>query len=321
MNNLLFAGLDTSNYTTSLAVVDEQGSRIVDRRIPLQVELGERGLRQQEAVFQHIRNLSALVEDIHDLHGEIQTVTSSTKPRMETTSYMPVFEVSKNVGIFLSGMTDASWLETSHQRGHLRVALEGVDEDPVSFIGLHISGGTTEVLTGNYARGILEEMILGGTSDISAGQLIDRIGVKMGFAFPAGKQMDQLMEASKLEEYKKSYRYKGFFKDGIMNLSGLENHLTQRLEHGDPLDHIAYGTFRNVAEVLERAILHYAGSEKKKTVLLTGGVAANTLIREYLMEHLSQKDIKPIFCSKKDCTDNAVGAALIGLDAYKRSNR
>lgn len=316
---MYFVGMDTSNYTTSLAVVDDHGHRILDRRIPLVVAKGERGLRQQEAVFQHLRNLSALVEGFEGFSQQIHTVASSVKPRMMESSYMPVFEVSKSMGQFLAGMTGARFFPTSHQRGHLRVALEGLKITQCHFVGFHLSGGTTEILEAFYEDGLLEERCLGGTSDISAGQLIDRMGVKLGFPFPAGKAMDASLQEERMDVYEKSYRYKGFFHEGTMNLSGLENHLTQRLEQGSSSDEIVYATFRNIAQVIEKAALYYTKEVGVSTVLFTGGVSANRFIRNYLNQILCQSGLKVLFCPKEDCTDNAVGVALMGLDQYRRS--
>lgn len=315
---MYFVGLDTSNYTTSLAVVDELGNRILDRRIPLSVAKGERGLRQQEAVFQHLQNLSSLMSGLKGFLEPFHTVSSSVKPRMMETSYMPVFEVSKSMGLFLAGMTGARFFPTSHQRGHLRVALQGLEITQCHFVGFHLSGGTTEVLEATFDKGVLQERCLGGTSDISAGQLIDRMGVKLGFPFPAGKAMDGCLQEAQPGTYEENYRYKGFFKEGIMNLSGLENDLTRRLEQGATREEIVYGTFRNIAEVIEKAALHYTKEAGVSTVLFTGGVSANGFLRDYLNRTLQGKGLTVYFCSKEDCTDNAVGVALMGLDHYRR---
>ena len=59
-----YLGIDTSNYTTSMALVNNEGQVLADERILLKVKKGMRGLRQSEALFQHIRNLPALSEKI-----------------------------------------------------------------------------------------------------------------------------------------------------------------------------------------------------------------------------------------------------------------
>ena len=62
------------------------------------------------------------------------------------------------------------------------------------FLSLHISGGTTELLLVENKNNKLTIDIIGGTLDISLGQLIDRIGVKLGFKFPCGKEMDNISQ-------------------------------------------------------------------------------------------------------------------------------
>ena len=58
----LFLGVDTSNYTTSVSCVSTEGI-VFERRTMLSVPLGERGLRQSDAVFQHVRNLAMLLSE------------------------------------------------------------------------------------------------------------------------------------------------------------------------------------------------------------------------------------------------------------------
>ena len=83
MRNLIL-GIDTSNYTTSAALVSLDGSVVKDERKLLDVKQGERGLRQQEALFQHIRNMPEIIDEICDIPGvkeRIAAVSVSTKPR------------------------------------------------------------------------------------------------------------------------------------------------------------------------------------------------------------------------------------------------
>src|SRR5690554_5567546 len=86
-------GIDTSNYMTSVAVVDEQGVVNSDLRIPIPVPHGERGLRQSEAFFNHIKHLPELVEQVIGQadSGEFGAVVASVSPRQQPGSYMPVF--------------------------------------------------------------------------------------------------------------------------------------------------------------------------------------------------------------------------------------
>ena len=85
-------GIDTSNYKTSIAVIDHKKHIICDLRRFLTVKQGERGLRQSDALFQHIQNLPELMEEMRRMFdGRIDADACSFRPRPEAGSYMPVF--------------------------------------------------------------------------------------------------------------------------------------------------------------------------------------------------------------------------------------
>ena len=87
-----FLGIDTSNYTTSLAAVDENGV-LFNLKAPLPVKEGECGLRQSDALFAHTKNLPALFERARPWLADKQVlaVGVSEKPRNAEGSYMPCF--------------------------------------------------------------------------------------------------------------------------------------------------------------------------------------------------------------------------------------
>ena len=103
-------GLDTSCYTTSAAAVDAQGKVIAFSRLLLPVEAGQRGLRQSEAVFAHVRQLPQVMESLMtELPPEatIRAVCASSKPRDEADSYMPVFQTGCGYGRGVLGKKSA----------------------------------------------------------------------------------------------------------------------------------------------------------------------------------------------------------------------
>ncbi len=145
----LFLGLDTSAYTTSLAVVDAAGAILFDERIMLEVEKGERGLRQSEALFQHLKNLSPIFSRLpHSLYNKIDAIAASAFPRNTEGSYMPVFLAGLNQGRVLSAFTGLDLFEVSHQEGHIMAGLYGHDSTlgRRPFLAVHFSGGTPEIL-------------------------------------------------------------------------------------------------------------------------------------------------------------------------------
>ena len=183
-------GFDTSCYTTSVAAVTVDGGLIASCRRLLPVEAGERGLRQSEALFAHIRQLPERMEELAPkIRGmEIAAVCASARPRDDESSYMPVFLAGEGQARSLAAALGVPLFRSTHQRGHIYAAALGSGIREGDLLALHLSGGTTELLS---LRG--EELtLLGGTLDLHAGQLVDRVGVAMGLRFPAGPYLEEL---------------------------------------------------------------------------------------------------------------------------------
>ena len=145
--------------------------------------------------------------------------------------------------------------------------------------------------------GVLPRKI-GGTSDISAGQLIDRTGVILGLDFPAGKALDALSREGK--------PVPGFpvkLNDLTFSLSGMENKVKDMTAAGAPSADVARFAVATVARtirrVTDRALEQYPGLP----VLCSGGVASNSLLREALSDAV----FAPPVCS----ADNALGVAVL----------
>ena len=120
-----YVGIDTSNYTTSCAVCDENGEIVANLKRPLPVREGQRGLRQSDAVFEHVRNLPALLAELSDrLDGYTPlAVGVSVRPRDAEQSYMPCFLSGKSAAYALAAGRGLEVYELSHQNGHIMAAL------------------------------------------------------------------------------------------------------------------------------------------------------------------------------------------------------
>ena len=145
-----FLGIDTSNYKTSIAVVDGFGKIIADERKFLTVKKGERGIRQSEALFQHINNLPVLLESLTnylEIKNRIKAVAVSKKPRPLENSYMPVFNAGYSIGKSLSYILGIPLYEFSHQEGHIEaIKFNNFVPQSLKFIAFDFSGGTTEAI-------------------------------------------------------------------------------------------------------------------------------------------------------------------------------
>jgi len=313
-------GLDTSNYRTSVALVDEDGRILMNHRELLPVPEGARGLRQSEAVFAQVRQLRESESLLRQAAGEarIAVVAASTRPGDGEASYMPVFQVGHTVGAMLAAAMNVPLVMTTHQRGHLAAAGYGTRlQEAESYLALHLSGGTTDLLS---LRGDTLET-LGSGGDLHAGQLVDRIGVAMGLPFPAGEALEQLAARGRSEgRLGKSVEREPI----VCHFSGAETRAMGWIREGCmPREDIA----REVYDLLSRTVIAMlrAGMEKtgQREALIAGGVASSTLLRE-MLTHRCQREcpaLRLTFGRPELSGDNAVGVALIGVRSLKSGGR
>ncbi len=306
-------GIDTSNYTTSVALV--QGSEGRNVSCLLNVKAGELGLRQSEALFQHIKNLPQLLDQLadeeEDLIYEIQAVGASTQPRPVEESYMPCFLAGASQGASLASVLGVPFYRWSHQEGHFAAAawsVKRMDLLEAPFLAWHLSGGTTELLRVEPLGNGLQAEIVGGTSDISAGQLIDRTGVYLGLRFPAGEALDEL---SRRGEPVEAFPVKQ--KDLKFSLSGVENKVKEMAERGEPPEAIASFVIETVASVVHRVTVEAQNQWPGLPVLCSGGVASNRRLRFRLVEYC-----QAVFGMSEFSSDNAMGIAALTERALER---
>ena len=306
-------GLDTSNYTTSAAVFDGAEGRNQGRL--LEVRPGELGLRQSDALFQHVKHLPEVVEALlgEGGLGTVQAVGASTRPRAVEGSYMPCFLAGASQGQVLSQVLGVPFYTFSHQQGHLAAAawsagrLDLLDRP---FLAWHLSGGTTELLRVEPEEdGVaVRAEILGGTSDISAGQLIDRTGVLLGLSFPAGKEVEKLSRQAQKREY-----YKVKVNGLTFSLSGMENKVRQMVQRGEEPAEIAWFAQETVCRVVQACTKAAMEVYPGLPVLCSGGVASNGRLKELLRQNCGALFAQPQFS-----TDNAMGTAILTWRALER---
>ena len=296
-------GIDTSNYTTSIAFFDGTGGENCSKLLP--VKSGELGLRQSDAVFAHIKSLPELSGRLFSHIGKspITAVGVSIRPRAVEGSYMPCFLVGLSHATLLSDALHVPLVEVSHQQGHVAASLwsaghlELMDEPHLAW---HLSGGTTELLLVEPEGKLVKCTKIGGTTDISAGQLIDRTGQLLGLPFPSGKHLDALSREAAGKDF---FRVK--CKDMTFSFSGMQNRVQQYYEaNGDPAETAAYAlrcVAYGVFHATQQALKAYPGLR----VVFSGGVASNSLLRQVL------EPLNPIFAQPQYSTDNAMGVAVL----------
>ena len=300
---MITLGIDTSNYTTSIAYFDGQSGVNESRLLP--VRQGELGLRQSDAVFSHIKSLPELSGRLfsHVDGKQIEAIAVSTRPRAVEGSYMPCFMVGYSHAKMLSDALQVPLYEVSHQQGHVAASLwsagvmELMDQPHLAW---HLSGGTTELLLVEPEGRNVKCRRIGGTTDISAGQLIDRTGQLLQLPFPSGKHLDALStQATGKDVFKVKCPAMEF------SLSGVQNKVQQFHEkNGDPAETAAYA-LRCVSHAVYKATENARKVYPGYSVVFSGGVASNSMLRQIVAP------LNPIFCEPKFSTDNAMGVAVL----------
>ncbi|MBQ9736149.1 MAG: peptidase M22 [Clostridia bacterium] len=310
-----FLGIDTSNYTTSVSAFCE-GELLFNLKAPLPVKDGECGLRQSDALFAHVKNLPSLFEEVRARLGgaPLMAVGVSAKPRNAEGSYMPCFLAGVAVAQGIAASADVPLYHFSHQCGHLRAALYSSGMDALvdkPFGAFHISGGTTELLLVTPDGEGFHTEIVGGTLDLNAGQLVDRIGVMLGLRFPAGPALEKLAQDCSTPPIRKPVRTS----DGFIHLSGVENLARAVFEK----EKNAAATALFVEDHLARAVIAMSRDFRAKhplPLVYAGGVMSNAYIKNAVLAAVEDAHFaEPAFSA-----DNAVGIALLTAERFQKES-
>jgi len=302
-----FLGLDTSNYTTSVAYCDSVTGEIFQQKQLLPVKTGEMGLRQNDAVFHHVKQLPTLIERLREqCDGDIAAVAASDRPSARDGSYMPCFLVGTGAARELGALLRVPVHFFTHQQGHVMAALYGADKlclRQKPFLAFHVSGGTTDaLLVEPHPEKVITCRQVAGSLDLKAGQLIDRIGVAMGLGFPAGPALERLALAAG-----ETYSPKPSMEGADCHLSGVENQCRARLENGVPREDVARFCLDSVRVALEEMTARLLSEYGDLPVLYAGGVMSNSILKEAVSARFGG-----LFAPPALSADNAAGIALLG---------
>lgn len=305
----VYLGIDTSNYTTSVALYNRETGEMRQQRRLLAVKSGEKGLRQSEALFQHVKALPGLAEEV--LHGEsLRAVACSTRPRDAEGSYMPCFLAGEEAARCVAAALGVPFYAVSHQAGHVAAALFSagrLDLLKGRFLTFHVSGGTTELLLCSPApepeTSFLSIERLAASLDLKAGQAVDRVGLLLGLAFPAGPALEQLALRST-----RRFAVKPTLRGCDCSLSGVENQCAALHRRGGADCDVARLCLESIGAALAGmadAVLRTRG--ERLPLVFAGGVMSNSILRGELAERFGAVFAAPGFSS-----DNAAGVAVLG---------
>ena len=309
---MLTLGFDTSNYTTSVAAFDGVGGKNCSRL--LDVKPGELGLRQSDALFAHIKRLPELVDALCASVniGNVTAIGVSTRPRAVEGSYMPCFLAGESVARSAAHLLSVPLFTVSHQQGHIAAAalsagkLDLLDGE---FLAWHLSGGTSELLHVKCgADGLPDCTCIGGTTDLAAGQLLDRAGNLLGLPFPSGGALDALALTAEPEK-----GFKPKVNECKFSLSGMQNQVENKFKTAEPKQ-MARFALETVANAVIKAT-EQAREQYHCPILCAGGVMASQIIRARMNKRFGGE---VSFAEPTLSGDNAVGVAVL---AAKLCNR
>ena len=310
MHEPLYLGIDTSCYTTSVACTDGK-SIVFSKGTMLSVAFGDRGLRQSEGLFQHVKQLSPLLcEMLSEIdRNAIAGISVSATPTSQENSYMPVFLAGLKQAETLAAALSVPLIRTDHQSGHIRAALFGNENllEQERFFAVHISGGTTDLLLAEPHRDAPYRIDqVGCSTDLHAGQFVDRVGVALSLPFPAGRHL----EALAVRAEKKDVKLPASVKGTNCSFSGAES-AAQRLLHTVPDAELAYGVYDCLARTLSKMFANAVATYGDMPFLICGGVASSQLLRTLLKKRFRGK----LYFGRPELSkDNAVGVALLSAD-------
>ena len=299
-------GIDTSNYTTSVAIYVDVTNTVISRKKLLPVKEGEKGIRQSDAVFHHTVQLPQLINDlISEFNGEISSVGVSTKPCNEEGSYMPCFLTGVSIAEAVASFMRIPLYKFSHQDGHITAALysaQKLDLINEEFFAFHISGGTSQVLKVTPHNKYFDTEIISDSLDLKAGQAIDRVGVMLGLKFPCGPELEKLALKSEMDLKKE----KVFRRDGRFSLSGVENKCKKMFEDGKKPEDIAFFCINYIRSALDDTVTEIIKEHGNLPLVFSGGVMSNSIIRNDFTNRYNAYFAEPQYSS-----DNACGIAIL----------
>lgn len=321
----MILGIDTSNYTTSIAAIDLQDETIFEHsRLLLPVRDGERGLRQSDALFFHVRQLPEVMSELsrrlqmRQIQPEFVRVAVSVRPRPLASSYMPVFVAGESFAMSFALAVGIPVTRTTHQEGHLAAAEHFVSMGGAPFVAVHISGGTSDVMIARSTNHGYAIQQVGEGLDLHAGQFVDRVGVQMGLPFPAGPHLEKLASLADDDDFRLPTSVRG----ARMSFSGPMTAAIRALELGWNKATVARAVEQCIARSVVKAVEFAIQTSVVpiSDVLIVGGVAANETVRKTIIKRLERRLPLAQICLAPPAfsRDNALGVARIGRTRDRR---
>ena len=320
----IILGIESSCDETAAAVVAD-GREVLSSVVASQVELYKKygGVVPELAARAHIENIIPVIREAIEKAG----VTSSELDGIAVAN-CPGLAPALLIGVTAAKTLAFCWgkplVAVNHLYAHLQSVMFEHEEDCFPAVAMVVSGGHTSLYK---CGGPLEMELLGRTIDDAAGEAFDKVATILGLAYPGGPSIEKAacngngkairFPRTMLGKESLDFSFSGIKTAVLYHCRGQdmcgENRVAEMSEQ-EKAD-IAASFQSAVVEVLTRKIIMAASQQHARTVLLGGGVAANTLLREEMQKACDKNKLRLIVSEKKYCTDNA--AMVAGLGYHK----
>jgi N6-L-threonylcarbamoyladenine synthase len=307
-------GIETSCDETGVAVVEDAHirSNLLSSQTDLHARFG--GVVPELASRAHLVSLNILLAQALDAagvgFGDLDAVAVTIGPGL-----IGALLVGVSAAKALASVLDLPFIGVNHLEGHVEAAFLEHPDLNVPLIALIVSGGHT-MIAEVPERGRYE--ILGQTIDDAAGEAFDKIARYIGLGFPGGPEIDRLARAGNATAYKFP-RAKMSDADYDFSYSGLKTAvirwIRERQDAGEEIDvaDLAASFQEAVVDVQVAKTLRAAEERNVKTVIIAGGVAANSRLRERMRTDGERRGIVVVTPSLLLCTDNGAMIAAAGM--------
>ena len=322
---MIILGIETSCDETGVSIVKTESnsllilSNVVASSMELHSKTG--GIIPEIAAREQIKYILPVLD-------EALKQASITKEKVDAIAVTvgPGLIGSLLVGVetarTLSYVWDKPLIPVNHLFGHMYANFLQEDEQVKNIefpaISLIVSGGHTDLV---FMENKTSVKWIAGTRDDAAGEAYDKIGRLLGLSYPAGPVIERLAKSgnSKAYNFPRPLLHEPTFDFSFSGLKTAVLRETEKIRLNDKtIQDLARATQDAIIEVLVektmRAIFHYDA----KSLLLSGGVAANQTLRDHFIDSCKKQDVNFYVPSRKLCTDNGAMIAAAGVFTKER---
>jgi len=308
---MICLGIEGTAHSIGVGIVKESNNKCRILSNPIKIYRPETGgIHPREAANHHADHIADLLKKSIRISGisysDIDIISFSQGPGLG-----PCLRTAATAARALALSLNIPIIGVNHCVAHIEIGRGTIDDckDPVL---LYTSGANTQVIA--FAEG--RYRVFGETLDIGIGNCLDKFGRSVGLDFPCGPKIEELAKKGK-KYLNLPYSIKGM----DIAFSGLLTAAVQYYKNKEKLEDICYSiqetTFAALTEVTERAMAH----TEKTEVLLGGGVASNTRLRDMVQKMANDRNSRFFVPSKDLCIDNGAMIAWLGYLMYNSGIR